>query len=417
MTVISLPRVDHKRDHTQAAVPCAGSLETSAGLIRLSIFRDFELLETEWRSFQTSAVSVQAQSYTHSEAWFRLVSKPAGAELAIVCGRSQSGDMEFIWPFEVVKRRGVRCLNWIGWEHANYNMGLHTLNFARKSSPKDVRALLSEAAGLIGNVNAAYFDKQPYEWDGVANPMAHLPHHPSANKGHAVLLESDFDTLYRNRFSGKSRNTLGRKERRLREQAPVDMGWASTPDERRKLLDEFFRQKSLQFSEQGISDAFADPRYRAFYHEIAALPSDEQGALEIGYLKSGNQIAAISSGTFFKDKFTSMLTSIHHGSIRKYSPGSLLFQYQIEDACRRGVNFFDMGAGDARHKEEWCDVDTPLFENIIAFDERGYLITVPLAAQEAIKRFVKTRPKLWFLAQVIRRKFFGQRRINIPSQK
>ncbi len=416
MTVISLPRVGHKPDRTRDVAPCAGSLETSAGLVRLSIFRDFEPIQKDWQAFQTSAVGVQAQSYEHAEAWYRLVSKPSGAELAIVCGRSQSGKIEFIWPFEVSKRRGVRCLHWIGWEHANYNMGLHTLNFARETSPQDVRALLSEVACLIGGVNAAYFDKQPYEWDGVANPMAHLPLRPSANQGHAVLLETDFDTLYRNRFSGKSRNTLGRKERRLKEQAPIEMGWASTTDERRKLLDEFFKQKSQQFSEQGISDAFANSRHREFYHELAALPSGEQGTLEFGYLRSGDQVAAISSGTFFKDKFTTMLTSIDQGPIRKFSPGSLLFQYQIEDACRRGLNFFDMGAGDARHKEEWCDVDTHLFENIIAFDERGYLLTVPLAAQEAVKRFVKTRPRLWHLAQSVRRKLFGQRRKSILPQ-
>ena len=95
----------------------------------------------------------------------------------------------------------MRCLHWIGWEHANYNMGLHTLNFARKITADDMKALLSEAASLIGGVNAAYFDKQPYEWDGVANPMTHLPQRPSSNLGHSVLLESDFDTLYRNRFS------------------------------------------------------------------------------------------------------------------------------------------------------------------------------------------------------------------------
>ena len=101
MTVISLPRVRHNRDGIRAAAPCAKSLETSAGLIRLSIFRDFELIGNQWRAFQANGVCVQAQSYTHAEAWFRLVSEPAGAELAIVCGRSKTGDMEFIWPFEV----------------------------------------------------------------------------------------------------------------------------------------------------------------------------------------------------------------------------------------------------------------------------------------------------------------------------
>jgi CelD/BcsL family acetyltransferase involved in cellulose biosynthesis len=417
MTVITLPRVRHNQDSTQETVSRIGSLDTSAGLIQLSIFRDFDHCKSQWIAFQSKSIGVQTQSYAYSEAWFRTVSKPSGAELAIVCGHSQSGELQFIWPFEVTEIRGIRCLHWIGWEHANYNMGLHTLHFSRNILPNDMKALLSEAAGMIGSVSAAFFDKQPLEWDGVANPMAQLPKRPSANMGHAVLLESDYDTLYRNRFSGKSRNTLGRKARRLGEQGEVKMSWAQTVFEKRELLNEFFKQKSQQFSEQGINDAFADPRHREFYFEMAALPSEDEGSLEIGYLKVGQQYAAISSGAYFKDNFTTMLTSIDVGPVRKYSPGSLLLQFQIEHACRRGLNFFDMGAGDARHKEEWCDVDTHLFENIIAFDERGYLLTVPLTAQKAVKRFVKTRPALWAFAQNFRRKLFGQSKKAMLNQE
>lgn len=417
MTVIILPRVRHNQDSALETASRIGSLDTTAGLIQLSIFRDFEHCKNQWLAFQSKCIGVQTQSYSYSEAWFRTVSKPSGAELAIVCGHSQSGELQFIWPFEVTEIRGVRCLHWIGWEHANYNMGLHTLHFARNISPNDMKALLSEAAGMIGSVSAAFFDKQPLEWDGVANPMAKLPQRPSANMGHAVLLESDFDTLYRNRFSGKSRNTLGRKARRLGEQGDVQMSWAQTVDEKRNLLNEFFKQKTQQFSEQGINNAFADPRHREFYFEMASLPLEDEGSLEIGYLKVGHQYAAISSGAYFKDKFTTMLTSIDVGPVRKYSPGSLLLQFQIEHACRRGLNFFDMGAGDARHKEEWCDVDTHMFENIIAFDERGYLLTVPLIVQKAVKGFVKTRPVLWSFAQNCRRKLFGQSKKTVLNQE
>ena len=417
MAVISLPRVLHNRDRQRASATCIGSLETSAGRIRLTIFRDFESIEKQWQSLQANGVCVHEHLHALNEAWFRLVSKPGGAELAIVCGYSESGDVQFIWPFEVMQKRGLRCLCWIGWEHANYNMGLHTLDFARTASAEDIRALLSEAACLIGGVSAAYLKQQPYEWDGVKNPMARLPHRPSANMGHAILLESDFDTLYRNRFSGKSRNTLGRKERRLREQYTVEMGWAHSTEERAKLIEEFFRQKSQQFTEQGITDTFADPRHRAFYHEMAALPSGNPGALQIGYLKADSQIAAISCGIFFKDRFATLLTSIDDGPVRRHSPGALLLHFQIEDACRRGLNFFDMGVGDSRHKQEWCDVDTPLFESIISFDERGYLLTLPLTARLAAKRYIKTRPKLWSLAQTMRRTLYGQnRKSHTPTE-
>jgi len=409
MAVISLPRVRYYQDGARSSTTCITALETTLGRIQLTVYRDFKAIENQWREFKLAAACVPAQSVVWVEAWSRLVSQPSGRTPAIVCGRSDTEDILFIWPFEVIRMRGLGCLRWIGQEHANYNMGLYALPFARNAKPDDIKTLLGEAARLIGGVSAVHFEKQPFQWDGIPNPMARLPHSRSANMGHAILLDTDFDTLYRNRFGGKSRNTLKRKERRLGEHGEVEMGWAGTPAQRRELLDQFFVQKKRQFAEQGITDAFANPRIGAFYHEMAALPSGADGTLEAGYLKVGSQVAAISCGVFFKDRFTTLLTSIDTGSTRRYSPGSLLLRHQIKSGCCRGLNFFDMGAGNARHKKEWCDIDTPLFETSIALEEHGYLLTLPLAVETSIKRYIKTHPRLWALVQAFRRKLFGER--------
>ena len=406
MAVVSLPLQRQKQANGRASAPCISAIQTSAGLLRLTVIRDFKSIESQWRTLQEHGVCAQAQTYARSEAWFRLVSEPSGAELAIVCGHAESGDLQFIWPFEVTDICGIRCLHWIGAGQSNYNMGGFDRNFALSVTPEDMRALLNHAAGLIG-ANAARFDNQPVERDGVRNPMMLLPNRPSANDGHAILLDQDFDTLYRNRFGGKSRNTLRRKDRRLREDWDVTIGWAQTADERRSLLEEFFRQKARQFAEQGIANVFSDGPSRAFYHELASWPTGQQGTLEIAYLKTDDQYAAISCGIFFKDRFTTLLTSIHDGPMRKFSPGAVLLHRQIEDCCRKGLNFFDMGAGDARHKNEWCDVSTPLIQSSIAFDERGYVLTAPAALMTAAKRFIKTRPALWALAQGARRRLYG----------
>ena len=412
MSVISLPDIRHDRGGAKPSADCETSLETGTGRIQLTIYYDFKAIESQWREFKLAAICVPDQSFERAEAWSRLVSQPSGTLPAIVCGRSETGDIQFIWPFEVTRMRGMGCLQWIGQDHANYNMGLYALPFARNATPNDIKTLLSETARLIGDVSVVKFEKQPFQWDGVANPMALLPHAQSANMGHAILLDTDFDTLYRNRFSGKSRNTLRRKKRRLRKHGELEMGWAGTPEERRALLNQFFMQKKRQFAALGIPDAFSDPRIRAFYHEMAALPSGADGTLEAGYLKLDGKVIAISCCVFFKDRLSMLLTSIEAGAFSKYSPGSLLLRQQIESACCKGLNFFDMGAGDGRHKSEWCDIDTPLFENLIALDERGYLVTLPLAAETALKRYIKTRPRLWSLAQTIRRSVFGKRQAN-----
>lgn len=418
MAVISLPRVRHQNGVAKPLTASISATETTIGRIQLTIFRDFKAIGRQWRLLQLTAACVPAQSFEQAEAWSRIVSQPLGIMPAIVCGRSDSGEIQFIWPFEVTRTLGLGCLRWIGQGHANYNMGLHTLQFARNATANDIRILLSEAARLIGDISVAHFELQPFDWDGIPNPMARLPHSQSANTGHSILLEKDFDTLYRNRFSGKSRNTLNRKERRLGELGAIEIGWAKTLDERQSLVSQFFKQKRRQFAEQGIADAFAEPNIHEFYHEIAALPHSAYGSLDAGYLKVGGQAVAISCGVFCSDRFSTLLTSIDTGPTRKYSPGTMLLRHQIKTACGKGLNFFDMGAGDAHHKLEWCDVSIPLFENFIALEERGYLLTLPLRAATGVKRYIKTRPRLWALAQSVRRRLFGERRHKeLPETK
>ncbi len=404
MTVISLPRVGGAEPVSDVS---SDVLETSCGAFRLTAFQDFQGPSEIWRSLESTAICVNAFRLERTEMWFRHVSANIGSTAAIVVGGSDSDDASFVWPLELTVFRGVRCLRWIGWEHANYQMGLHTLKFAQSVTASDMRLILQSVADLTG-ANAILLRHQPTEWDGAPNPMALLPHLPSASDGYAVLLDSDFETLYRNRFSGKSRNTLRRKEKRLRAEGGVEIGWAKTIEERQTLLDTFFSQKSRQFAEKGIADAFADETIRAFYRDLAGVPFGQDGGLEIAHVSVSGNLVAISCGVQFRDKFTTLLTSIDNGPASRFSPGAILTKFQIEDACNRGLNFFDMGAGDAPHKAGWCDVKTPLFETAIAVDEKGYLATVPHMVTTAGKRFIKTQPALWRMARSARNVLFSR---------
>lgn len=404
MSVISLsglPRVEHAVE-TQHGVQ-----QTSAGRISLFIHENFHDAEEAWRYLETRGVCVNAQTFVRAKLWFETVSAPRGARLAVAVGCSDVGAPLFVWPFQAESVNGVSCLRWIGWEHANYQMGLHTLDFARKVQPGDMKALVQQAADLA-EANAALLKYQPVEWDGAPNPFALLPQRPSSSNGHAVLLDKDFDNLYRNKFSGKSRNTARRKEKKLHGEDSFEIAWAHSPGERRPLLEEFFRQKSRQFSELGISDAFADKSVQDFYHALASLPSGQDGTLEIASLKVDGEILAIACGIRFRDKFETLLTSIGSGPLNRYSPGAMLAKFQIEDACEKGLNFFDMGVGDAPHKTDWCDVQVPLFDTAIAFDEKGYAATLPYIAITAGKRYIKNSRALWTAARFVRNALFGK---------
>jgi len=380
--------------------------DTAAGRIELVVYHDFDNAIDAWSRLEARGICVNAQTFERSRFWFENVSAAQDAVPAIVVGTSAIGETQFVWPFEMSSQNGINCLRWIGWEHANYQMGLHTLDFARNVTAEDMKVLLERAATLSG-ANVALLRYQPAEWDGVRNPMTLLPFHPSTSLGHSVLLDTDFENLFRNRFSGKSRNTLRRKEKRLWAEGQVEMRWAVSPEERRPLLDIFFDQKARQFSDQGIPDTFKDENIRSFYHDLASLPSGKDGTLEIAYLKLNDGVLAISCGIHFRDKFETLLTSIELGPMSRYSPGAILTKFQIEDCCNRGHNFFDMGTGNAPHKADWCDVHTDLFESAIAFDEKGYLLTLPYIAKTVGKRFIKSRPMLWAIARSVRNTLYG----------
>ncbi len=76
MAVISLPRIRHDQDGARPSTPCITALETTFGRIKLTIFRDFKAIESQWRELKLAATCVPAQSFEWAEAWSRLV--PAG---------------------------------------------------------------------------------------------------------------------------------------------------------------------------------------------------------------------------------------------------------------------------------------------------------------------------------------------------
>ena len=186
-----------------------------------------------------------------------------------------------------------------------------------------------------------------------------------------LFLDTDYDTLYRNRFSGKSRNRIARETRKLEKLGSVELGWARSDDERSELLKIFFKQTFCYRAKQRIHNHFEDSERHAFHYDMARHQNfGASAALEFAYLKISGNPVAISSGVFYGDTFMHLSTMLDDGPTGNHVPDTLLLHFQIEEACRRGLNYFDMGSGDEPYKDEWCDIDVPLFDSAIALDER-----------------------------------------------
>lgn len=397
-TTLFRPDTDTARHKIARSGPVAVS--TSLGTVSLRITGDLASFKGLWETLQAAVPCTAPQTYDWAQAWTHHVLGPEGREPVIVVGYRESGAPLFLWPLELGSEFGLTVLRWLGQDHANYNMGLFTPEAAEGLTADDMSAILRQAAGRVGAA-AAIFGAQPFTWDGATNPFAKLPHQRSPNSGYAVRL-GDFTTLYQDRFSKRSRSTLERKARRLFDLGQVEFGWAETHDERVAVLKTFFAQKAAQFAAMGIKNVF-DVRARAFFRDVALLEGDNPSRLRLGYVALNGDVLATFSGTVCHKRMTVALSSLASGNTQRQSPGALLLRHQIEEASDAGLAFYDLGVGQARHKDEWCDIVEPLFDSFIAFKPQGRLLTVSLAGWARVKRAIKSNGTLWSLAQRMRK--------------
>ncbi|GAB4238754.1 MAG: GNAT family N-acetyltransferase [Methyloligellaceae bacterium] len=385
-------------------------LDTSAGRISLTIHRSHAPAATFWKALQASpTVSLtHAQCYESARAWYEHVSPSRGAEPLIVAGRYENGKPQFLLPFEVGSRFGLRTLTWVGQDLANYNMGLFEKSFAEQISGADMRILLKSVCEEGGGFALAELRNQPLVWDGIPNPLVRLDHQQAANSGYATLLDADFETFYRNRFSGRTRNSLRRKERKLADMGELQYARAAGEAECLSILGEFLRQKAAWFRRNGIPDVFSVPEYRAYFEQLALLPEGTPGRLELGYLRVGERIAATYNGSVVNGRFHLLLSSIEGGEMGRWSPGIILLRHQIKEMCLRGCHRYDMGTGLAQHKSEWADEENKLFDTLLAFNAAGHAMKIPLRAAGSAKRFIKSRPALWSMATKVRQAIAGR---------
>ena len=383
------------------------SVATSAGRVTLSLFRRAEDARERWLALEQRVACSCSQSYRWTEAWQRNVADPKGIETAVVIGGIEGKGDVFVFPFEVVAAAGMRMLRWLGVAQTNYNFPPIDPSAGASFGAADISALLAAAADQIGGISGAILINQPFRWAGVDNPFARLPHQSSPSAGYAIALTRDFSKLLEERLGPRTRSSLRRKEKRIRDLGQLSFEFCGTTAASNRVLQTYFDQKAARFVEVGIGNIFADPDHRAFYRDMAA-GGEAEGRLEMGALKIGAQTAATLGAIRYQDRANMLLLSIGDGEVTRWSPGVLLINEAIRRACSEGIGVYDFGVGGGSHKDMWCDGAIELFDSFVAFRAAGHIVTAPLAAKARLKRLIKSNPTLWSLAVSMRRLIKGR---------
>jgi CelD/BcsL family acetyltransferase involved in cellulose biosynthesis len=236
-------------------------------------------------------------------------------------------------------------------------------------------------------------------WRGIANPLAEGKRQPSPSFAYASVLPGDFSNWLDARASKEAKKKMRKKRARLEATAPLVHSRVAGEQEIDRALAAFHAERRARTDALGVPDPYASPAAHAFLVELA-----RSGVLELHTLSHGDRVIAVFGALPGAVRQSGLFIG-HDGEpeIARSSPGEIMIQAVVADAIARGFAEFDLGVGEARHKDEACEVVEPLFDSAFAFGLKGRLAAWAFLAARRAKRSAKQSPRLKALHTQLRR--------------
>jgi len=375
----------------------------SAGLFaRVEVCETLEEARLPWLALAQEAPASPYQSFDFARVWFATIGAAEGATPLIVVARDDVGQPVALLPFARVARGPLRFAVFLGGKDSNFNLGLfrHGGAWARD----DVAALLATAgAQATPRLDAFLLINQPLTWRGIANPLAAGLPQPSPSSAHSSALPGEFAVWLDARASKEAKKKMRKKRARLEASAPLVHRRAADEPEIDRALAAFHVERRARTQALGVPDPYASAAAHAFLAELA-----RDGVLELHTLSHGDRIIAVFGALPRAERLSGLFIG-HDGDpeIARSSPGEIMVQAVVADAIARGFTEFDLGIGEARYKDEACEIVEPLFDSAFAVTLKGRLAAWAFLAARRAKGSVKRSPHLKSLHARLRR--FGRR--------
>jgi CelD/BcsL family acetyltransferase involved in cellulose biosynthesis len=380
-----------------AKAPSAGKALVKPAL-RVTVHRDLAAVEASWRSFERTAVATPYQRFDWARAYAETLGRAQGERPLIATAENDRG-LVMLLPLTVKRRGGLSIATFIGGQQANFLMPMFEPAAVASLDAAAWRSLFHDIARAAG-IDVFSLFNQPLGWQGVPNPLVKLGGSPSPNPGFRRQLDFSADAALGALLSTESRKKLRKKERRLHEMGAVAYRRVEDPAEAERVLAAFLDQKATRFRHKHINNPFADPAAVEFLRR-GSRPEGGEPAIELYGLFAGDAIVATFGGTCDGRRFCGMFNSFSMDqTIAKSSPGELLLLKIIEDQCRRGVQTFDLGVGEAPYKLAICNETEPLVDIYLPVSLGGRLYAALDHMGRAAKGWAKSTP--WVVALVAR---------------
>ena len=370
----------------------------------IDVIRDFASAETIWRAMENAQHSCTSyQRFDFVGAWQRNVGAREGLSPFIVIAHDAERRPLMLLPLALRHAYGARCAGFMGGKHSTFNMALWDKEFAATATRADLDGLIA-ALSARHEADVLTLHQQPLRWRDLPNPIALLPHQPSAND--CPVLKMEAGAAPTTLLSKSFRQRLKGKERKLQPLPGYRYHVATTDADITRVLDWFFRIKPLRMAEQKLPDVFAEPGIEEFIRNAcaASVPGGNR-VIDLHVLECDEEVIAIFAGVADGHRFSMMFNTYTMSVNSKYSPGLILMRNIIDHYAGQDYRALDLGIGSDDYKRMFCKDDEPIFDSFIALSHRGRLAAGVMSGLNRTKRMVKHNPALLEMAQKLRNAF------------
>lgn len=400
MTVIKL-----KNPALTAADPVQTShrLVLTPQTVRVATYTDTNEALDAWEELERVASASIYQTRRFLIPWLVTMGKASGLTPVIGIVYDESNRPLALFPLASRRNRGIRVLEFLGGKDSNANMPLIRPGVQFNAEMTNhVLALIAQ--GTPQSPDLFILQNQPFEWEGVPNPLALLPHQISPSACHSTDLLPDSEAFRSERLSADARKKIRYKSRKLAELGTLKFVTARTKDEASQILEAFYAQKRQRFDDKNISSGFDSTESRQFFARTCiSRIGEREASVELHALLCDNQIIATYGGGVHRQRFHGMFNSFEsNGEHARFSPGDVLLSMLVESKCRQGLQVLDLGSGEGRYKQSWCNRTEPLFDTILGLTAKGKAWSLLAGGKQSLKRLIKQSSWAWPLAQKLR---------------
>lgn len=368
---------------------------TSRAFVKVEVHRDIDAIAADWAELERLAPASIYQTRAFVLPWLATLGAARKITPFFVVARDSLGRATALLCLGLRQFGWFRTASFLGDKEANFNLGLFRPGVNFRAS--DLRRLLRDAAKAAGADAPDVFilKNQPYDWNRTQNPFALLPRRQSPSFAYATKLADDAAAFLETKLSKDTRKKLRKKEARLAEIGQLALITGDDPDDARKILDAFFTDKIRRCEEKSITSDLATPAMRAFFDRLSRQKTAAgKPWLELYGLSLGGRVIATYVGAAHSGRFSAMVNSFDGDPvISKSSPGDLLLMKLVAAQCRLGRASFDLGIGEARYKETYCDTTVPLFDLVMPLGPKGAVLAVRQAFCSRLKLAIKKNPQ------------------------